>query len=114
MGFGSRLRSAWQPALVVLSVFLLVGGSFWGLLAVSVGQLLAALVVLTVSVLVVVRLSGGEASDGTESSWNAIPNWQYDGRHVESGGLTRGEQEQALEEIHDEAAKRHDEHHHRK
>ncbi|QSX00753.1 hypothetical protein [Haloterrigena alkaliphila] len=41
--------------------------------------------------------SGG---DGTESNvWNAIPPWQYDGRHVESGGLTRGEQERALHEI---------------
>ncbi|WP_339105251.1 hypothetical protein [Haloterrigena salinisoli] len=41
--------------------------------------------------------SGG---DGAESTvWNAIPPWQYDGRHAESGGLTRGEQERALREI---------------
>ena len=39
-------------------------------------------------------------ADGAESNvWNAIPPWQYDGRHVESGGLTRGEQERALHEI---------------
>lgn len=38
--------------------------------------------------------------DGAESNvWNAIPPWQYNGRHAESGGLTRGEQEQALRDI---------------
>ena len=38
--------------------------------------------------------------DGAESNvWNTIPPWQYDGRHAESGGLTRGEQERALREI---------------
>lgn len=35
--------------------------------------------------------------------WDAIPSWQYDGRHVESGGLTRDEQEQALQDVQDEA-----------
>mgnify|MGYP006896952111 CR=1 FL=1 len=107
MGFGSRLRSVWRPALVVLSIYLLVGGSLWWLLAVSYGRLLFALVVLTVSVLVFARLSTDKGGDGaTESSWNAIPSWQYDGRHAESGGLSRGDQEQALQEIHDEADKR--------
>jgi len=113
MGFGSRLRSAWRPALVVVSLFLLVGGSLWWLPAVSYGQLLFALVVLTVSVVVFARLSG-DGGGGTESSWNAIPDWQYDGRHVESGGLTRGEQEQALEEINEDAAERHTDQHRRK
>ena len=37
------------------------------------------------------------SSDG--SVWDAIPDWQYDGRHVESGGLTRVEQERALRDI---------------
>ena len=115
MCFGSRLQSAWRPVLVVLSLYLLVGGSLWGLLAFSGGQLLAALVVLTIAVLVFVRLgSDGAVDGGTESSWNAIPSWQYDGRHAESGGLTRGEQEQALEEIHDDAAERHTDQHRRK
>ena len=114
MGFGSRLRSAARPALVVLSLFLLVGGSLWWLLAVSYGQLLFALVVLAVTVLVFVRLDGDEHTGGeTESSWNAIPNWQYNGRHAESGGLTRGDQEQALEEIHEDATERHTDQHRR-
>lgn len=37
------------------------------------------------------------------SVWNAIPSWQYEGRHVESGGLTRGEQERALRDIQEQA-----------
>ncbi|MFW6321964.1 MAG: hypothetical protein ACOC0Z_08935 [Halohasta sp.] len=117
MTLSSRLRSAWRPTLVVLSLYLLVGGSIVSLLAVSIGQLLAALVLLTVVVLVVVRMGGDGASDTdseSESIWNAIPSWQYDGRHVESGGLTRGEQEQALQEISEDAAQRHGEQHHRK
>ena len=36
--------------------------------------------------------------------WDAILSWQYGGRHVESGGLTRDEQEGALEEIRAQAA----------
>lgn len=111
MTLGSRLRSAWQPALVVLSLYLLVGGSLWGLLRVSIGQLLAVLVLLTVAVLVFVRLGGDRVSSTeSESIWNAIPNWQYDGRHAESGGLTRGEQEQALQKIHDDAQRREEYH----
>lgn len=43
-----------------------------------------------------------ERAEG-ESVWEVIPDWQYEGRHVESGGLTRGEQEQALHEIHERA-----------
>ncbi|WP_254762535.1 hypothetical protein [Natrinema marinum] len=41
--------------------------------------------------------------DDASSVWNAIPTWQYDGRHVEAGGMTRGEQEQAVREIHQRA-----------
>lgn len=37
--------------------------------------------------------------DGGDSVWDAIPGWQYDGRHVESGGLTRSEQEKALADV---------------
>ena len=42
---------------------------------------------------------GGGDGDGDSDVWNAIPSWQYDGRHVESGGLTRSEQESALRDI---------------
>jgi len=41
-----------------------------------------------------------EDDEGDDSSvWNAIPSDQYDGRHAESGGLARGEQERALREF---------------
>jgi hypothetical protein len=41
-----------------------------------------------------------------DSVWEAIPRWQYDGRHVESGGLTRGEQEAALADVERQAEQR--------
>ncbi len=40
-----------------------------------------------------------EQTAGAGSVWDVIPSWQYTGRHVESGGLTRDEQEQAIEEV---------------
>jgi len=43
-----------------------------------------------------VRRLGGEDDDST---WAAIPDWQYEGRFAEAGGLTRSEQEQALDEL---------------
>lgn len=45
-----------------------------------------------------------EAGDDDGSNvWNAIPSDQYDGRHAESGGLARGEQERALRDIQHQA-----------
>ncbi|WP_128478372.1 hypothetical protein [Halorussus pelagicus] len=43
----------------------------------------------------------GESSDGDSGGtvWDAIPSWQYRGRHVDSGGVTRDEQERALGEV---------------
>ncbi|SFR33381.1 hypothetical protein [Halogeometricum limi] len=41
-----------------------------------------------------------------DSVWDAIPRWQYDGRHVESGGLTRSEQEDALADVQRQAEAR--------
>lgn len=39
--------------------------------------------------------------DGTV--WNAIPGRQYDGRHAESGGIARGEQEAAIDAVQEQA-----------
>jgi hypothetical protein len=50
--------------------------------------------------LVWVRWLGGDGDDG--SAWAAIPEWQYNGRFAEAGGLTRSEQEQAIEELREE------------
>jgi|AntDeeMetageno51_2_1112566.scaffolds.fasta_scaffold00278_14 hypothetical protein len=110
MGFESRLQSARKPFLVVCSLSLLIGGSLWGLFASSYGELLLAIGGLTVCVAVFIRMGDGDDKTDSESVWNAIPSRQYNGRHAESGGLARGEQEQALQEIHDDA-QRHDEHH---
>jgi len=67
--------------------------------------LAAALVVGGLSVLLYVRVAGS-ADERDGSVWNAIPRRQYDGRHVESGGLARGEQEAAIEEIQQDADNR--------
>ena len=45
-------------------------------------------------------------TDASGSVWEFVPSWQYGGRHVESGGLTRDEQEQALREIREQAEQR--------
>lgn len=42
-----------------------------------------------------------EDQDGTV--WSLIPSWQYGGRHVESGGLTRDEQERSIREVSERA-----------
>ena len=44
-----------------------------------------------------------EASEEDSNVWDAIPSWQYEGRHVESGGLARSEQERALQDIQQQA-----------
>lgn len=53
---------------------------------------LTVLIVITLTVVWVRR--AGEDDEG--SVWNAIPRSQYAGRFAEAGGLTRGEQEDAL------------------
>jgi hypothetical protein len=46
------------------------------------------------------RLRAFVASDRERDAvWNLIPSWQYDGRHAESGGIARGEQEKALRDV---------------
>ncbi|ELY90688.1 hypothetical protein C483_11526 [Natrialba hulunbeirensis JCM 10989] len=50
------------------------------------------------------------ASASNSSVWDAIPAWQYEGRHVESGGLARSEQEKALQDIQQQAAELEAEH----
>lgn len=52
------------------------------------------------------QLTSDSETGDDGSVWTAIPSRQYDGRHVESGGLARGEQEAAIEEIQQQAAGR--------
>jgi hypothetical protein len=66
---------------------------------------LVAGMLIAVGAILYWRLTGD--GDGDEGSvWNAIPRRQYDGRHAESGGLARDEQEAAIEEIQQQAAER--------
>ncbi|ELZ06459.1 hypothetical protein C482_01535 [Natrialba chahannaoensis JCM 10990] len=50
------------------------------------------------------------ATESDSSVWNAIPSWQYEGRHVESGGVARSEQEKALQDIQQQAVELSEEH----
>lgn len=111
MGLDSVLRSTWESAMVLLVLFLLVGGSLAWITTLSYGNILFVLVGILVSGLIIYKLHSTDGDDEPDSVWNAIPDWQYDGRHAESGGLARGEQEQALQEIHDEAEQRNEDIH---
>lgn len=59
----------------------------------------------------VVVVSGARSQQSEEASdrdadqdvWRMIPDWQYTGRHVESGGLSRDDQERALADIQERA-----------
>ena len=110
-GSASRLRR-----LAVVAVFVLLASSLLVRTTSAVDPLLAggALTILAVLGVVVVVSSVGSSAEATgdgedgdthgESDvWDAIPSWQYEGRHVESGGLARGEQEQALQDIQQQA-----------
>lgn len=50
--------------------------------------------------------SGALDADSTDTNdvWDLIPSRDYDGKYVESGGHSRGEQERALEDIQRQAA----------
>jgi uncharacterized alpha-E superfamily protein len=56
-------------------------------------------VVSLTAAVVTARRRRPESSD----VWEVIPSWQYTGRHVESGGLARDEQEAALADIEEQA-----------
>lgn len=79
---------------LVVGVSALTPLPLWGTLVV------VALLALLVAAAVVVR---NRDPDGGDSVWDVIPDWQYDGRHVESGGLSRDEQEQALSDLQERA-----------
>jgi len=57
----------------------------------------SAAIPAALGVVLVVRSRG---DDGTV--WDAIPERQYGGRHAESGGIARQEQERALDRLKDE------------
>ncbi|WP_318567610.1 hypothetical protein [Salinigranum marinum] len=56
------------------------------------------------SLLVAIRRD--RAPDVDRDVWELIPSRQYTGRHAESGGLARGEQEAALASVEEQAETR--------
>lgn len=40
-----------------------------------------------------------QRGDKDEGSWSLIPDWQYEGRFAEAGGLTLSEQSEEIEKI---------------
>jgi hypothetical protein len=95
-----RTRIALAGAFVVL--FLLP-------MAVTLPDRTLAIVTIAVLVLAVFGLvldAVRSTDEGSGSSWDLIPRWQYEGRHVEMGGATRSEQERAIEEIQEAAEER--------
>jgi len=101
----------WVQQAAVVGIFVLLAAPVLSLvlvpafdgLAVPGGKVTAfvvsAGVPLALAVALVARARGRDAED---SVWGAIPGWQYAGRHAESGGIARAEQERALEELGDE------------
>lgn len=49
--------------------------------------------------------STGDADDEEPAGtvWDAIPDWQYEGRFAEAGGIARGEQERAVSDLQERA-----------
>jgi hypothetical protein len=96
---------------VVVAASLLVA-PLLGVIEPGAGWIALCVVAVTVSIVSIRRGSrrAGDADDDGGTVWEAIPSWQYAGRHVESGGLAREEQETALAEIREQAAREHDEH----
>lgn len=100
---------SWLSQSLLVVVVVLLGSTVLIPLAgadpILVGGILALLVGVAIGVLWWrADDRSAEASETEDASvWNAIPSWQYSGRHVESGGLARGEQEEALADVQQQA-----------
>ncbi|WP_290811313.1 hypothetical protein [Halovivax sp.] len=87
-------------AVLILTPSILAVGALVGRAHGLGGTLAAAVLVLGALAAATLRNGGDGAEDGESATvWDAIPRWQYGGRHVESGGTSRDEQERALEEV---------------
>ena len=93
------VRAASLPAwlmrtFVILALWLLVGSVLTPLFGWTVALAVAVVAGLAAAVLLRRHAAGTELRG---SVWDAIPSRQYAGRHAESGGLARDDQERALE-----------------
>ncbi|MFC6904025.1 hypothetical protein [Halalkalicoccus tibetensis] len=91
---GIDFRPAGKRVLIAFAVCLLVLPPLSTYFGARYAVLASAIVLGTF-----VALSARSADGSDGSVWNAIPDRQYGGRHVESGGLTREEQERSIEEV---------------
>ncbi|WP_435066053.1 hypothetical protein [Halobaculum sp. EA56] len=48
----------------------------------------------------------GDGGDEEGDGWSIVPEWQYEGRFAEAGGIARSEQERALREVEERAEER--------
>ena len=103
------LDARWKLGLVLLTLFLLVS-SVGGVLFERVGAVIAIALALTLVVVLLLRNRPGVDDGEPHDVWDAIPSWQYTGRHVESGGLARDEQERAVADVERQAAEQSDQH----
>ena len=106
-----------QIALVLLLV-LVVSPAIGGVLRVLGGSLTTAeesstfivsgliLIGASIAILVMIHYHTEQGNDKDEGTWGIIPDWQYEGRFAEAGGLTRSEQSKEIEKIQTEAKER--------
>lgn len=80
---------------VVVGLAFLAGPTFARFGTVPSWAVALVVVVALTAAVVAARRRRPESSD----VWEVIPSWQYTGRHAESGGLARDEQEAALTDI---------------
>jgi len=101
------MRRAAAVVLVSLLVGPIVASVLWNVDE-RLGIGLAGATLALVAVLLLGRLRGaasgrGDGDAGEGDGWALVPEWQYEGRFAEAGGISRGEQERALREIDERA-----------
>ena len=100
LSLSTRARQYLVVAVLVGSFVVPVLGAVLSAVGLTVPQAFAGATVawLVLTALWVGRMGGTDDGD----AWGGIPQWQYGGRFAEAGGLTRQEQEEALERLGDE------------
>jgi hypothetical protein len=85
-----------RRVLAVLLVMLFVSAPVYALA--SDRQTILIVGTLVALLLLIVYVGNDDEKEDTDS-WKPIPSWQYGGRFAELGGLTRDEQEEAVQEV---------------
>lgn len=106
--YATRTGMRRTPVALVLLVLLVVSPAIGGLLTaagrgsifVVAGWVLSGTLVAT---LAIQHYRTERTDDGGEGSWSPVPDWQYEGRFAESGGLARGEQSEEIGKVRTDA-----------